>query len=170
MANRALSSSTIHAVDQASDEDVNPSEVISHEALNSLQTVTGIWSRGAEMTIFHLENRLKDLLDRAWRDVCPTLDVKDLWTLAQVSWDLDESFALRPNKLESRLANSNDPDVDPEGAKKLLPKLRTWDLATRWAVLRAVANSLNNAKELSTSRYAVPTATIEAEFRKVLAA
>lgn len=145
-------------------------EVISEETVKSLQVASGIWTRGLEMTAFVVGSRLNLVLNRAWQEVRSTLDKQDLWTVAQATQHVHESSLTLIDRLEWLFVDSEGSDVDPDRAGKLLPKVRNWDMITRWAVLRAVANSLEAAEERSKSRLVIPNKLIEEEFQKVLTA
>lgn len=145
-------------------------ERISQEVVDSLQAASGIRCSGLEMTLYALESSLNDLLAGPWRKVRSTLDCQDLLTVAQMFQGVDATFAFRPNWMESVLQDTDDPEIDREGAEKLLPKLRTWDMATRWAVYRAMANCLAEAQKESSCPRILLNSAIEAAFRKALAA
>ena len=142
-------------------------EVISEETVRSLQVASGIWTRGLEMTASVVESRLNLVLNRAWQEVRQTLDKQDLWSVAQATQHVHDTSPILID-LEWLFEDSEESDVDPDGARKLLPKVRTWDMITRWAVLRAVANSLEAAEKRSESRLVIPNRLIEDEFQKVL--
>ncbi len=121
------------------------------------------------MTIFLLESRLSLVLDGAWWDVRQTLIIDDLWIMAQVAQNLDDS-AIGMNDLEWFLREPGESEIDPEGARELLLKVRTWSTVTRWAVLRAAANGMNAARKRSVKGHPIPNRLIEDEFRKALTA
>ena len=145
------------------------SEEISGEAFYSLQAASGIHAPGLDMTIFLLESRLSLVLDGAWWDVRQTLIIDDLWIMAQVAQNLDDS-AIGMNDLEWFLREPGESEIDPEGARELLLKVRTWSTVTRWAVLRAAANGMNAARKRSVKGHPIPNRLIEDEFRKALTA
>lgn len=143
-------------------------EEISESEVASLQVASGIRSSGLGMTLFILEERVDLVLTQAWRAVRPTLDLRDLWTVAVVAPYVQEGYGIELGCLESLLLETEDSDVDPGDAKNLLPKVRSWDLITRWAVLRAVENSFEAAMKRSGNRKVIFNRFIEDEFRKVL--
>lgn len=146
-------------------------EEISEEMVAQLQIASGIRFLGLEITLMVLNDRLSIVLDRAWREVRQTLDPEDLWTMAQAAQNMGECSGVGLDRLEQFLGESSaEWDVDPAGAKRLLPKVKAWDMATRWAVLRAVENSIEAAKKRSANGYAIPNRLIEDEFKKELAA
>jgi len=145
-------------------------EEISERTVTSLQVASGIRSQSLDLTAYDLVRRLDLVLNQAWLEVRPTLDLRDLWTVAQVEPHLQGGPGIEMNSLESLLGETEDSDVDPGGARDLLPKVRSWNLVTRWAVLRAVANSLESAMKRGGNRHVIPNRLIEDEFRKALTA
>lgn len=161
----------VQSQDTSFEDDFEP-EAIREEDVLSLQITSGIRNLGygLSMTMLVLEVRLSKVLDKAWREVCGTLDLQDLWTTAQAAQNLSEGAGVSLDWLEQFLGDlSTEYGVDPDGAKKLLPKVRDWDLATRWAVVRVVENSLEAARKRSTTGFAIPNRLIEDEFKKALA-
>lgn len=161
----------VQSQDTQFEDDFEP-EAIREEDVTSLQIASGIRNPGygLGMTMLVLEARLRKVLDKAWRDVCGTLDLQDLWTTAQAAQNLCDGACVGLDWLEQFLGDlSAEYGVDPDGAKKLLPKVRDWDLATRWAVVRVVENCLEAAWKRSTTGFAIPNRLIEDEFKKALA-
>ena len=145
-------------------------EIVSEEVLTSLQFASGLHFGGLDMTALVLEHRLDLILNQAWREVCPTLDIQDMWTLSQVGpYGLHDGLGKGLEDLESILGDSEDSEVDPDGAEKLLPMVRTWDMTTRWAVHRAVENSIEAARKRSGTRCVLLNKLVEDEFKKALA-
>ena len=141
-------------------------EEISDETVTSLQVASGIRARGLEMTISMLGERLELVLKTAWWEVRPTLEMQDLWTVAQVAPDEQDPYGIVMGYLESNLEDLEGSDVDPVEAGNLLRKVRSWDLVTRWAVLRVVSNSIDAAMKRSGNSHVIPNRLIEDEFRK----
>lgn len=152
-------------------EQIDPWIETSNWAYSNFFSITGVWSRNLGDALQTHLIQYRELMLLAWSWVQPELVLEDLWTIAQMNPLLDKF-----NPWEGWEATLSDPscgEIDREGAKRLLPKIKSWDPVTRLAVLRVVMNALASAAKASSPEgdplgNVIANEYIEAEFRQAL--
>jgi len=136
---------TTSAADQAVAGASSQTIQVDQAVMAMIYPTAGIWTADTDRALYLTLERLDLILREAWEKVRMTLDLEDLWTMAQLTPSLDHCDPLRT--MEPALKIPEEIGVDSKGATKLLSKIRAWDETTRWAVLRTVANATANASK-----------------------